>query len=224
MLYSNIVERVKLCLGITGILVASGLIWLPRAGGQVLYGSLTGNVTDPSGAAVPGAHVEAVNQGTNVKRDTTTDNSGVYRFTDLQPGLYTVTVSAPAFQTFSETGVQVQANAVRRVNVQFQVATISQKIEVSASAMALQTDKADIETQISTTEVAQLPYNGSEGKNFQALLLLQPGRPHLRELLMKRTPRQVIHSEPSRSSKTASLRKRITQGLMALWMHIPGCL
>ncbi len=175
MLYSNIVERVKLCLGITGILVASGLIWLPRAGGQVLYGSLTGNVTDPSGAAVPGAHVEAVNQGTNVKRDTTTDSSGVYRFTDLQPGVYTVTVSAPAFQTFSETGVQVQANAVRRVNVQFQVATISQKIEVSASAMALQTDKADIETQISTTEVEQLPYNGSEGKNFQALLLLQPG-------------------------------------------------
>ena len=46
---------------------------------QVLYGSLTGNVSDPSGAAVPGVHVEATNQGTNVKAETDTDGSGVYR-------------------------------------------------------------------------------------------------------------------------------------------------
>jgi protocatechuate 3,4-dioxygenase beta subunit len=55
---------------------------------QVLYGSLTGNVTDPTGAPVPGAHIEAVNQATNVKSDADSDVHGVYRFTELQGGFY----------------------------------------------------------------------------------------------------------------------------------------
>ena len=65
---------------------------------QVLYGTLTGNVTDPAGAAVPGVHVEATNQETNVKSEATTDDRGIYRFTNLQPGLYKVTVTAPSFR------------------------------------------------------------------------------------------------------------------------------
>ena len=145
------------------------------ASAQVLFGSLTGNVTDPSGGVVAGVPVEAVNQGTNVKSDTTTDEHGVYRFTDLQPGMYRVTVNAKAFTTFTETNVQVQPNAVRRVDVQLQIATTAQTVEVSAAALALQTDRGDIHTEISNTEVEKLPYNGTEGKNFQSLLLLQPG-------------------------------------------------
>jgi hypothetical protein len=145
------------------------------ANAQVLYGSLTGNVNDPSGAPVPGVHVEAINQGTNVKAETDTDVRGVYRFTNLQEGVYKVTVTAKAFQIFVETNVQVQVSAIRRVDVQLQVATVNQAIEVLADQVVLQTDKADIHADISPTEVENLPYNGSEGKNFQALLLLQPG-------------------------------------------------
>ena len=96
------------------------------ANAQVLYGSLTGNVNDPSGAPVPGVHVEAINQGTNVKAETDTDVRGVYRFTNLQEGVYKVTVTAKAFQTFVETGIQVQVSAIRRVDVQLQVATVNQ--------------------------------------------------------------------------------------------------
>ncbi len=157
------------------VLLLALVLAASAAKGQVLYGSLTGNVTDPSGAAVSGVVVQALDQETNIKRETKTDDHGVYRFTDLQPGLYTVTVAAPSFQTFSETGVQVQANGVRRVDVQFQLSTVSQKVEVAANAVVLQTDKGDIHTVISKTEVEQLPYNGTEGKNFQSLLLLQPG-------------------------------------------------
>src|SRR6266567_3671614 len=61
---------------------------VPHCDAQVLYGSLTGNVTDPASAAVPGVHIEAVNQETNVKSETNTDERGIYRFTNLQPGLY----------------------------------------------------------------------------------------------------------------------------------------
>lgn len=142
---------------------------------QVLFGSLTGNVIDPAGAAVPGAQVVATALATNVKHETTTDDRGLYRFTDLQPGLYRVAVTAKYFRTFSETNVQVQANEVRRVDVSLQIASTSESVEVSADAVVLQTDKGDIHSEISTTEVEQLPYNGTEGKNFQSLLLLQPG-------------------------------------------------
>ncbi|MGA3016134.1 MAG: TonB-dependent receptor [Bryobacteraceae bacterium] len=156
-----------------GVLLA---IASPRLGySQVLYGSLTGNVTDPTGAAVPGVHVEAVSLGTNVKSETDTDGRGVYRFTNLQEGSYKITVTAKSFQPFIETNIQVQVSAIRRVDVQLQVATVAQSVEVSAAQVVLQTDKADIHADISPTEVEQLPYNGSEGRNFQALLLMQPG-------------------------------------------------
>ena len=142
---------------------------------QVLYGTLTGNVTDPAGAVVPRVHVEVTDQNTNVKHETNTDERGVYRFSDLQPGSYQVSVTAISFKKFTETNVPVQANAVMRVDVQLQLASASESIEVSAASVVLQTDRSDIHTEISETEVEQLPYNGTEGKNFQSLLLLQPG-------------------------------------------------
>ncbi len=142
---------------------------------QVLYGTLTGNVTDPTGAAIANAHVEATNQDSNVKREAEADDRGVYSFTDLQPGMYRVSVSSPSFKTFIENNVEVQTNAVRRVDVRMQIASTTETVEISAGALALQTDRSDVHTEISETEVEQLPYNGTEGKNFQSLVLLQPG-------------------------------------------------
>jgi hypothetical protein len=148
----------------------------PRPGhSQVLYGTLTGNVTDPASAPVPSVSVEATNQETNVKSDTTTDDRGIYRFTNLQPGLYKVSVSAKAFRAFTQTSVPVQPNEIRRVDVQLQIAQTTETIEVSTGAVVLQTDKADIHTEVTQQEVTELPYNGSEGKNFQSLLFLLPG-------------------------------------------------
>lgn len=157
---------------LTSLLAFSGAY---KLNAQVLYGSLTGNVTDPSGAAVPKARVQAVDQGTNVAHEADTDDHGVYRFTDLQPGNYLVTVTAASFTTFRENNVQVPPGEVRRVDVKFQLATTSQTVEVNGEAVLLQTDKGDVHTEISQTEIAKLPYNGTEGKNFQSLLLLQPG-------------------------------------------------
>jgi hypothetical protein len=145
------------------------------AAAQVLYGSLTGNVTDPAGAAVPGVHVEALAQDTNVKSETNTDEHGIYRFTNLLPGPYRVTVTAKAFRTFIEDNVPVKVSEIRRVDVQLQISQAAESIEVSADAVTLQTDKSDIHTEVSAQEVTELPYNGTEGKNFQALLLIEPG-------------------------------------------------
>ena len=148
----------------------------PRAGySQVLYGTLTGNVTDPASAAVAGVQVEATNQETNVKSETKTDERGIYRFTNLQPGIYKVAVAAQGFRAHLQSNVPVQANEIRRVDVQLQIAQTTESVEVSANAVVLQTDKADIHSEISAQEVTDIPYNGTEGKNFQSLLLLLPG-------------------------------------------------
>ena len=65
--------------------------------GQTLYGSLTGNVTDGTGAAIPHAKVEVLNMGTGLVKTDITDDRGVYLFSDLLPGTYKITISAPAF-------------------------------------------------------------------------------------------------------------------------------
>ncbi len=109
----------------TTVFTASFFTALLPCKGQVLYGTLTGNVTDASGGAVPGVHVEAVNQGTNDKKEGEADEHGVYRFTDLQPGMYQITVTSPSFSAFHETDIQVQPGTVRRVDVQLQIAATS---------------------------------------------------------------------------------------------------
>lgn len=168
-------KRTRIALRCGIALIAMMVVAFNGAQAQVLYGTLTGNVTDPANAVVPKVHVEATDQATNVKHETETDDHGIYRFTDLQPGVYQVSVSATSFRKFIETNVQVQASAVMRVDVHLQLSTASESIEVAADAVVLQTDRSDIHTEISATEVEDLPYNGTEGKNFQALLLLQPG-------------------------------------------------
>lgn len=145
------------------------------ASAQVLYGSLTGNVTDPSGAAIPGAAVQAMNVNTGAKRDTVTDARGVYIFNDVAQGAYKITVTAKGFQTMIEDNVTVTVNEVRRVDFSTKIAQTNETVEVNAAAAVLQTDRGDVHTEVTSQQIEELPYNGTEGKNFQALLLLQPG-------------------------------------------------
>jgi hypothetical protein len=142
---------------------------------QVLYGSLTGNVSDPSNAAIPGAKVEALNVGTGILREAATDERGVYLFSEIQAGFYRVTITAKSFNTFVESNVRVNANEVRRIDVSLKIAQTSEMVEVLGTANILQTDKADVHQDITSQEVSELPYSGGEGKNFQALLFLVPG-------------------------------------------------
>ena len=142
---------------------------------QLLYGSLTGNVTDPTGAAIAAAKVEALNTGTGVHSETATDDHGLYRFSNIQAGPYTITVSAKSFATFVETSVQISNTEVRRVDVQLNISQTKSTVEVRADAVILQADKADIEAQLSAQQITELPATGGEGKNYQRLEFLVPG-------------------------------------------------
>jgi len=145
------------------------------AWGQVLYGTLTGNVTDPSGAVVPNVKVEALNTQTGVMRTATTDANGVYRFPDLQPGNYKVSISSAGFATVVLQNVGVTVNNVKRADAQLNVAQAQTVVEVNAQQQVLQTDKADVHTDLTAQQIDSLPIAGSQGRNFQTLLRIIPG-------------------------------------------------
>ena len=102
------------------------------AGAQVLYGSLTGTVTDSTGAVIGGATVRALNVGTNVTKEATTDTRGAFLFSDLLPGQYDVTFEAAGFTAVVHKGVRVDSNAVRRVDGRLEVSGVSETLEVTA--------------------------------------------------------------------------------------------
>jgi hypothetical protein len=140
---------------------------------QVLYGSLTGHVADATGADLPRAKIEALNVATGAAKQALTDDRGVYSINDLQAGTYRVTISAPAFSPVVEENVQLDANLVRRMDVQLQVGQVNQSVTVDASAAILQTDRADVTTQLGESQVSNLPLGAN--RNFQTLYKLVPG-------------------------------------------------
>ena len=151
------------------------LAYLPLAGAQVLYGTLTGSVTDTSGAVIASAQVTASEVQTGVLQTANVDSSGIYRFSALLPGTYKVTISANGFSKQETPGVLVRANEVARVNGELKVGTAAQDIVVTTEAPLLQTDKADVHTELTSQQVDNLPTMGSQGRNFQSLLKTVPG-------------------------------------------------
>lgn len=163
--------------------------------GQVLYGSLTGNITDPSGAAVPVAKIETLNTGTGISKSASTDERGGYLFNDLQPGIYKVTITAPSFSGIVQEGVRITANNILRLDATLKVSQMSESVTVSAAAVTLQTDRADINNVIPSAQITDLPLINSQGRNFQVLYKVLPGF----------TPPVEVHSEsgnPQRSMAT----------------------
>jgi hypothetical protein len=142
---------------------------------QTLYGSLTGNVTDGSGASVPNAKIEILNVATGVSRQAVTYERGSYLVSDLQAGTYRVTISAPSFQSRIQEGLPVDVNTIRRLDVTLQVSQLTESVTVGAMAVALQTDRADINNQIGSSQLTDLPLINSQGRNFQALFKVLPG-------------------------------------------------
>jgi Carboxypeptidase regulatory-like domain len=157
------------------ITLVATLLVSPHTMAQVLSGSLTGNVTDPTGALVPNASVKASNVETGVSYNTSTNDAGAFLFAALPPGDYTITITAPSFSSVTQTGIRIDVNAVVRANVQLKVAGVTETVSVNSGLEALQTDRGDIHEQISTQQLTDLPESGSTGRNFENLLKLVPG-------------------------------------------------
>jgi len=152
------------------VLLISGLCLSASLAFGQTFGSITGEVRDPSGAVMPNASVTATNVATSVSRATATNDSGVYNFPDLIPATYQVKVSAPGFQTTTST-VEIQVQQTARVDITLTVGQSSQTIEVSALAATLTTESATVGTVIAEKSINDLPLNG---RNFLQLVALAP--------------------------------------------------
>jgi hypothetical protein len=154
-------------------LMAAVLLPPVSAAGQVLYGGVTGTVTDPSGAGVPGATVTITHKETSLSREAVSNETGIYTFTNVQAGTYDLKVSLAGFREFLKTAVPVSVNQISRVDVKLDVGALAETITVASAAELLQTDKADVHTELKSKEITSLPLN--QFRNYQALVNLVPG-------------------------------------------------
>ncbi|HXY52930.1 MAG TPA: carboxypeptidase regulatory-like domain-containing protein [Terriglobales bacterium] len=137
-----------------------------------ITGSISGVVTDPTGAVVPGATVMASNTQTGVSTTLTSDAKGFYNFTALPVGTYDITVSQTGFKTYSAHGVVVNANSAIRLDVVLEVGTASERITVESNAARVETESTQMGDVITGKKMTAVPLNG---RAYTDLLALQPG-------------------------------------------------
>jgi outer membrane receptor protein involved in Fe transport len=140
---------------------------------QAVTGTILGTVTDPSTAAVANAKVTLTEGNTGTTRTAQTNSSGNYTFPDLPEGSYSVSVEASGFKKEISRNINLVVNTSTRIDVQLQIGSLGQSVEVTAASDQLQTDRADISSSISSVQTAELPL--SDNRNFQSLLNLVPG-------------------------------------------------
>jgi hypothetical protein len=139
---------------------------------QLLFGSIVGNVTDPTGAAVPDAIVKVTHLETNDIRETKTSETGNYTLSTVRTGTYSVSVTKEGFKNYTAQNVLVGQNAEIRVDVPLQVGAQTQTVDVTAESAALQTDRSDTHTEFTNQQMTDLP---QPTRTFEGIALLTPG-------------------------------------------------
>src|SRR5438552_9485439 len=152
--------------------LAMSLLLPAGAIGQTSRGGISGTVEDKSGAVVPDAAVEIEQRGTGLKLNVTTTNAGVFSFTDLPIGFFTVTVSHSGFQTQKITGLEVQVGRISSLTITMEVAQQAQTVEVEAAAATIETSESALNAVVASRAVQEIPL---DGRDFRNLLQLTPG-------------------------------------------------
>ena len=148
------------------------LLCISIAIGQTVTGSITGEVTDPSGAVVPGAQVTAHNLDTGVDTPATTNSAGLYRIEFLPIGRYQVTVQANGFDSATLPPFVLEVLQIATFNVKLKVGGSSTTVNVSAAAPILNTNDPTLDTTFTANTIQNFPLNGLD---FSALTLYAPG-------------------------------------------------
>jgi hypothetical protein len=152
------------------LLLALVVLFSAMLPAQTSRGTVTGVITDQTKAAVPNATVEIVNKETSVTRTTTTNEQGVYRFDAVDPGVYDVSVQAQGFRSYTSRAVPVSAAQVAGVDATLEVGDTVSVVEVTADAVALQTETPVRGGTINTVQATQLPIF-SRNPNLLAITL-----------------------------------------------------
>jgi hypothetical protein len=157
--------RVLVCA--LGLLLASSLC----VQGQSTYGSVSGTVSDPSGAAISGAQVTLTNTGTSERHTQTTGDQGTFSFVNVIPGQYRVDVEKAGFKHFARSNVAAQVQLDTRVDAALTVGQVSETVEVTSETPLLQTETSSLGQVIETRNANELPLNG---RNIFNLITVSP--------------------------------------------------
>jgi len=164
------------------IALLTTLLGIGTANAQVLYGSITGTVTDKTGAVIPGATVTITNQENGELRSAAANGLGSFALLDMLPGSYTISVPAKgSFGGYKEKDIQIEVNRQVRVDITLEAAAVSTQITVTEAPPTLQTETAEVNSEISQTQLTALPITSSEGRNFQSLYSIVPGASYVQE-------------------------------------------
>ncbi|HXW04055.1 MAG TPA: TonB-dependent receptor [Vicinamibacterales bacterium] len=165
-------DRIRLTavrgIGVLAIALLAPALALAQTGAA----TLTGIVSDDSGAAVPGATVTATNQATNVDYTATSNEAGAYTVTSLPIGTYVVKAELAGFKTALTRAIQLEAMQTARIDFKLELGTLQETVEVTGESPVLQTETATVGEVISGTTLSALPLNG---RNTGQLSLLLPG-------------------------------------------------
>ena len=156
---------------ITAVFLGTGIL----AEAQSTSGDLVGSVMDATGAVIPGASVDVVDEATGVRIARQTEPNGQYRFTNLHIGTYDLTVSAPGFTTATLKGLAVELNKTATQNVTLSVAQVSQTTAVVEAEQPIDTSTAQIQTNFSSKLAADLPIASFAAGGVLNLSLLSAG-------------------------------------------------
>jgi hypothetical protein len=151
---------------LAGVLLLCGAAW-----SQTTFASITGTVTDSTGAVAPRVKVSATNVGTNIKTEVLSNEAGVYTVPQLKEGTYTVRAEAAGFKDFVAQDVTLVSRDVRRLDIQLQVGAIGTTVEVSGGATLIETETARISDTKGAMELKTLPLNT---RGMWAFLALAP--------------------------------------------------
>src|ERR1022692_1923893 len=152
------------------------LFWVAAASAQLNTGTITGTVTDPSGALVPDVKVTVRNTATNLARDTATSSAGVYTASDLIVGPYEVTFEAPAFKKLVRTGITLDVTQVVRVDAKMEVGSVTESVQVTGQLPYINTDTPEVGTNLNRTDLLDVPLSISGGRYPEALAYsIMPG-------------------------------------------------
>ncbi len=153
--------------------VTLAAILVPASGlAQTAFGTIVGNVTDETGAVIPGVTVTVTNEGTGTVRTVSSNELGGYTVVSLQPAVYTVEGELSGFSTAQQTGVRLEVNQTLRVDLSMRIGQVTEVIEVTAALPQLQTDSSTVASTVDNQKVVELPLNG---RSFTQLTILMPG-------------------------------------------------
>src|SRR5579863_4945086 len=191
--HDSVIRAYAVRITTTAIAFLALLLMSSAAQAQVLYGSITGTVSDKTGAVVPNVPLTITSQATGEVRSERSDGDGLYNILDVLPGTYTLSIAQSGnFAGYTQKNITVSVNQVVRIDVSLSPASVSTQITVTEAAPELQTETAEVDSEINQTQISELPITSSKGRNYEELYTLIPGAAQVQE-------KNSIGGNPSRA-------------------------